>query len=120
MRSIRPGQPQRASQSAERAALSQTCPHRGSYPLAAADRALAHWHQPATLTIERAAAAQADAITVFTIGPGDNVEAEALARIASRPEYFYRAPDVGDLAPHIHATVAATLPCPPGTFWGAR
>jgi hypothetical protein len=36
-------------------------------------------------------------IRIFTIGLGDDLDLEALAAMASKPEYFYRAPDAEDL-----------------------
>ncbi|MEO8083460.1 MAG: VWA domain-containing protein [Ardenticatenales bacterium] len=66
-----------------------------------------------------AAAARADGIVVFTIALGDDVDAEALARIASRPEYAFRAPTADDLAA-IYGAVAGAIPCPASANWGGR
>jgi collagen type VI alpha len=75
--------------------------------------------EPAEVAVERAAAAKADGITVFTIGLGNELDFDALARIASRPEFFYHAPDAADLAA-IYAAIAVTVPCPRAAFWGGR
>jgi hypothetical protein len=56
---------------------------------------------------------------VFTIGLGADVEADALARIASRPEFAFRAPSADDLAA-IYAAIAGAIPCPADTWWGRR
>jgi hypothetical protein len=39
--------------------------------------------------------------------------------MASRPEYFFRAPDAEDLA-QIYAGIAGAIPCPADAFWGGR
>lgn len=66
-----------------------------------------------------AADARARGIVVFTIALGADVEAEALARMASQPAYAYRAPSADDLAA-IYAAVAGAIPCPPAAHWGGR
>jgi Mg-chelatase subunit ChlD len=75
--------------------------------------------EPAELAVERAAVAKAAGITVFTIGLGNELDFDALARIASRPEYFYQAPDAAELAA-IYASIAVMVPCPKAAFWGGR
>jgi Mg-chelatase subunit ChlD len=74
---------------------------------------------PVELAVQRAAAAKADGIAIFTIGLGNELDFDALARIASRPEYFYHAPDAADLA-RIYASIAVLTPCPGSAFWGGR
>ncbi len=64
-----------------------------------------------------AAAARADGVVVFTIGLGMDVEADALRRMASRPEFAYRAPTAEDLAA-IYRAVAGAIPCDARQWWG--
>jgi Mg-chelatase subunit ChlD len=56
---------------------------------------------------------------IFTIGLGEDVDLVSLQRIATRPEYFYRAPDGEDLS-RIYAEVAGAISCPAEQFWGRR
>jgi Mg-chelatase subunit ChlD len=69
--------------------------------------------------VARAAEAKAAGIVVFTVGLGDTLDVEALRHMASRPGYFYQAPDGEDLA-EIYSEIAVEIPCPPGAFWGRR
>jgi hypothetical protein len=71
------------------------------------------------LAVSRAAAAKDHGITIFTVRLGNELDFDALERIASRPEYFYHAPDAADLA-RIYASIAVTAPCPPDAFWDGR
>lgn len=66
-----------------------------------------------------AEAAKADGVVVFTIGLGADVDDEALARMASRPSFAYRAPTADDLAA-IYRAVAGAIPCPAAQWWGGR
>ncbi|HQZ72255.1 MAG TPA: VWA domain-containing protein, partial [Anaerolineae bacterium] len=66
-----------------------------------------------------AAVAKAAGVMVFTIGIGDDLDAEALAKIASRPEFFFRALDAEVLS-EIYRAIAVSIPCPPDSFWGRR
>ena len=75
--------------------------------------------EPAEVAVQRAAAAKADGVTIFTIGLGNELDFDALSRIASRPEYFYNAPEAADLA-RIYSAIAVTVPCPAGAWWGGR
>ena len=74
---------------------------------------------PVEVAVERADDAKAAGITVFTIGLGEDLEAEALQRIASRAGFFMRAPTPGELE-RAYAEVARSLPCPPSASWGRR
>jgi Mg-chelatase subunit ChlD len=76
---------------------------------------------PASVAVERAKAAKDDGITVFAIGLGRPSELNVvdLAQMASRPEYFYRAPDGEDLVA-IYRTIAIEIPCPARQYWGRR
>ena len=60
----------------------------------------------------RAAVAKARGVTVFTIGLGNDLDAEALTAMASRPAFAYRAPDAEDLA-GVYRRLAAAMPCLP-------
>ena len=75
--------------------------------------------RPAAEAVARAGEAKAAGVTVFTIGLGADVEADALAAIASRPGYFYLAPD-GEALADIYRAIAVELPCPAGALWGGR
>lgn len=72
---------------------------------------------PVDMAETEAGAAKAAGVLLFTIGLGADLEEDALRRMASRPEYFYKAPDAEDLAA-IYRHIAVTLPCPGGAFWG--
>jgi len=74
---------------------------------------------PASVAVELATAAKADLITIFTIGLGEELDLEALSAIASKPGYFYRAPDGEDLKA-IYKAIAVAIPCPAGQYWGGR
>lgn len=74
---------------------------------------------PVSVAVEAARQAQADGVTIFTIGLGDDLDFEALAAMASRPEYFYRAPTAEALA-GIYRDIAGEIPCPAEQFWGGR
>lgn len=75
--------------------------------------------RPAAEAVERAAAAKVRGVAVFTVGLGDDVDAEALAAMASRPVFAFRTADAEALA-GIYRAIAGAIPCPPGTFWGQR
>jgi uncharacterized protein YegL len=75
--------------------------------------------RPAAEAVMRAGEAKAAGVTVFTIGLGADIDTEALAAIASRPGYFYWAPD-GEALAGIYRQIAVALPCPAGAFWGGR
>lgn len=76
---------------------------------------------PASTAVRRAQAAKDHLITIFTIGLGrpEALDVVDLREMASRPEYFYLAPDGEDLAA-IYRTIAVAIPCPPESFWGMR
>lgn len=62
--------------------------------------------------VERAAAAaRAGGIEVVAIGLGDDVDGPLLAAIATRPEWYFAAPETEDLV-SIYAGLPAVLPCP--------
>jgi hypothetical protein len=73
---------------------------------------------PEAAVLEAAAAKEAG-ILLFTIGLGDDLDFDALQAMASRPDYFYRAPDAEQLGA-IYATIATTIPCPASGFWSRR
>jgi len=67
---------------------------------------------PVDVAITEAATAKAAGVTLFTIGLGDDLDADALAAMASTPAGFLRAPDAEDLAA-VYAQVARSIPCAP-------
>lgn len=73
--------------------------------------------EPVSSAIAAAGAAKADGIRLFTIGLGDDVEADALARMASTAGDYFFAPDGEDLAAIYRAIAGAFEPCPPSTWW---
>lgn len=64
-------------------------------------------------------AAKAEGVFVFTVGLGDTLDVDALGQIASRPAWFYTAPDAEALT-DIFRAIAGTIPCPAAVFWGGR
>ncbi len=70
--------------------------------------------RPASEAVDRAADAKADAVLIFTIGIGEELDVDALEAIASEPDYFFRSADAGDLDA-IYAEIGSLIPCP--TFW---
>ncbi len=74
---------------------------------------------PAEWAVERADAAKVQDIVIFTIGIGPELDVDALERMASKPQYFYQAPDADELA-DIYPQIAVEIPCPTGQFWGGR
>ncbi len=76
---------------------------------------------PASVAVENAARAKAAGITIFTIGLGQpcELDMEELTAMASKPVYFYWAPDGEDLLA-IYRTIASEIPCPAEAFWGRR
>jgi hypothetical protein len=74
---------------------------------------------PVSVAEGEAQTAKDAGIVLFTIGLGDDLDVEALRRMASRPAYFYAAPDAEDLA-DIYRGIAVAIPCPAGAFWGGR
>jgi hypothetical protein len=65
-----------------------------------------------------AAAAQAKAAgqTIYTIGVGDDVDANLLRAVASTPSGFYGAPD-GEALNRIYSAIAAVIPCLETRWW---
>jgi Mg-chelatase subunit ChlD len=76
---------------------------------------------PASVAVRKALDAQRDGITIFTIGLGteDELNVPELREMASKPEYFFHAPDGEDLRA-IYREIAAEIPCPAEEFWGSR
>ena len=75
--------------------------------------------RPASEAVDRAAVAKAAGVTVFAIGLGTDVDAAALEAMASYPAAYLAVADASALEA-AYATVARTLPCAPGAFWGRR
>lgn len=74
---------------------------------------------PVEAAVDAARLAKADGILVFTVGLGDDLDLEALAAMASRPAYFFRAATADALA-DIYRDIAGVIPCPAEAFWGRR
>ena len=72
---------------------------------------------PVAVAEAEAQGAKASGTVLFTIGLGADLEEDALRRMASRPEYYYAAPDAEDLA-SIYRRIAVTLPCAGALYWG--
>lgn len=72
--------------------------------------------EPIETAVAEAEAAKAAGVTVFTIGLGEDLDADGLAAMASSAESFLRAPDGEDLA-QAYAQVARSIPCP-ASAWG--
>lgn len=75
--------------------------------------------QPAGEALARAAEAKAAGVVVFTIGLGEDLDADVLLAMSSRPEYAFRTSDAEALA-EIYSAIAVALPCPADAFWGGR
>jgi Ca-activated chloride channel family protein len=58
-------------------------------------------------------------VTIFTVGLGQDLDFMALEAMASRPEFFYNAPD-GESLSQIYRGIAVAIPCPSSSFWGQR
>jgi len=76
---------------------------------------------PASVAVRKALDARGDGITIFTIGLGQDHELNVpeLREMASKPEYYYHAPDGEDLLA-IYDEIAGEIPCPAEAFWGGR
>jgi hypothetical protein len=69
--------------------------------------------------VDEARRAKEAGVLVFTVGLGQDLDVAALAAIASRPAYYFRAPDAEALDA-IYRTIAVAVPCPASAFWGGR
>lgn len=76
---------------------------------------------PASVAVSKAQVARGDSITIFTIGLGRDHELNVaeLREMASKPDYYFHAPDGEDLLA-IYDEIAAEIPCPSDSFWGRR
>jgi Mg-chelatase subunit ChlD len=74
---------------------------------------------PVSLAVEWASIAKAAGIEVFTIGLGQDLDAEALASMASKPQYFFTTVDPTALSA-VFRQIAGTIPCRAEAFWGKR
>ena len=74
---------------------------------------------PVDVAVAEAQRAKDASVTVFTIGLGQDLDFAALTAMASRPEFFYNAPD-GEALAGIYRGIAVAIPCPAGAFWGRR
>jgi hypothetical protein len=76
---------------------------------------------PASVAVSKALVARGDSITIFTIGLGRDHELNVaeLREMASKPDYYFHAPDGEDLLA-IYDQIAAEIPCPSDSFWGRR
>ncbi len=75
--------------------------------------------RPVSEAVEEAIRAKDTGIIVFTVGLGNDIEREALRQIASKPHYFYHAPEAEDLSA-IYESIAIEVPCSRELFWGRR
>jgi Mg-chelatase subunit ChlD len=71
------------------------------------------------VAVARARLAKDAGVSFFTIGLGDDLDDWALAAVASRATYYYRAPDAEALAA-IYAAITVEIPCPAEGYWGRR
>jgi Mg-chelatase subunit ChlD len=74
---------------------------------------------PADVAVDEARRAKEAGVVVFTVGLGQDLDVAALVAIATRPAWFYAAPDAEALA-GIYRAIAVTIPCPAVAFWGNR
>jgi len=74
---------------------------------------------PIEAAVAEADVAKAAGVTLFTIGLGEDIDAEGLAAMASTASGFLRAPDAEDLAA-VYAQVARSIPCPASAWWGGK
>jgi len=74
---------------------------------------------PIEAAVAEAERTKAAGVTMFTIGLGEDIDAEGLAAMASMASGFLRAPDAEDLAA-VYAQVARSIPCPASAWWGGR
>jgi Mg-chelatase subunit ChlD len=72
--------------------------------------------EPVATAEAAAAAAKSAGIRLFTVGLGPDVEADALARMASAPADAFIAPDAADLL-RIYEQIATAIPCAPTASW---
>lgn len=75
--------------------------------------------RPVEEAIARARSAKAGGVLIFTIGIGNELDIEALAAIASQPDYFFRSADAQDLN-SIYRSISRAIPCQPDAYWGRR
>jgi Mg-chelatase subunit ChlD len=68
---------------------------------------------PVEAALAEADAAKEAGVTLFTIGLGheDDLDADALEAMASRPDYYYHTPHAQDLS-EIYKEIHAHIPCP--------
>jgi hypothetical protein len=74
---------------------------------------------PVDVAVAEATRTKDAGVTLFTIGLGADLDFAALTAMASRPAFFYSAPD-GEALAEIHRGIAVAIPCPVGVFWGRR
>jgi Ca-activated chloride channel homolog len=74
---------------------------------------------PVDVAVAETARTKDAGVVLFTVGLGQDVDAPALAAMASRPEYAYLAPDAEALA-EIYRAMAVAIPCPKEVWWGRR
>jgi hypothetical protein len=74
---------------------------------------------PVEEAIRAADAAKQSGITLFAVGLGEDIDAEAMRRMASSPSDYRYAPDGEDLGP-IYEGLAIEIPCPRSAFWAGR
>ena len=75
--------------------------------------------RPVSEAVDRATAAKAAGVTIFTIALGRDVDEAALREMASYSAAFLAVSDADALEASF-ATIALSLPCQPDSFWGRR
>ena len=75
--------------------------------------------RPISEAVAQAAQAKDRGVVVFAIGLGDDLDFEALANMASRPDFYHFAPDADGLE-EIYRRIAVSIPCPAEAYWGGR
>lgn len=75
--------------------------------------------RPVSEAVDRARLAKMAGVTIFTVALGGDVDAAGLEEMASYPGAYLTVADAETLEA-AYATIARTLPCPTGAFWGRR
>jgi Mg-chelatase subunit ChlD len=71
---------------------------------------------PVSVAVLEAEDAKALGQVLFTVGVGSDLDADALAVMASQSDYYFVTQDGEGLAP-ILTSISVIIPCPPATYW---